>query len=105
MFVRSINVTLKRTVIEYLLSYDIILLLYFIIYITICIFSFNTFASQRFVLDEKYKLFLLENASNLTHRFMYDNFNKKIYQNFLVKITFFFKYFIATILIFNFFHS
>ena len=26
--------------------------------------------------------FCLENASNLTHEFLYDNFNKKIYQHF-----------------------
>ena len=32
------------------------------------------------------KPFLLENASNLTHEFLYDNFNKKILLNFLVKI-------------------
>ena len=30
--------------------------------------------------------FLLENVSNLTHEFLYDNFNKKILLNFLVKI-------------------
>ena len=30
--------------------------------------------------------FLHENALNLTHDFLYDNFNKKIWVNFLVKI-------------------
>ena len=38
----------------------------------------NTFASQRHVFDEKNEPFLLENASNLTHEFLYDKFNKKI---------------------------
>ena len=28
---------------------------------------------------KKYEPFLLENASNLTHEILYDNFNKKIY--------------------------
>ena len=31
-------------------------------------------------------LFLLENVSNLTHEYLSDNFKKKIYGNFLVKI-------------------
>ena len=48
-------------------------------------FFFNTFVSQRLVFEEKYELFLLENASNLTHEFLYDNFSKKILQNLLVK--------------------
>ena len=37
----------------------------------------NTSASQRLVFEEKNKLFLLENTSNLTHELLYDNFNKK----------------------------
>ena len=38
---------------------------------------FNTFASERLIFDGKIEPFLLENASNLTHEFLYDNFNKK----------------------------
>ena len=37
-------------------------------------------------LKEKNEPFLLENALNLTHEFLYDNFKKKIDQNFLVNI-------------------
>ena len=36
--------------------------------------------------EERNELFLLENVSNLTHEFLYDNFNKKILLNFLVKV-------------------
>ena len=43
--------------------------------------NFNTFASQRLVFEEKNLPFLLENSSNLTHEFLYDNFNKKILLN------------------------
>ena len=57
---------------------DLILLLYYN-YI-------NTFASQSLVFEGKTRQFFLENASNLTHEFLYDNFNKKIQQNYLVKI-------------------
>ena len=46
----------------------------------------NTFASQRLVLEEKNEPFLLENALNLTQKFLNDNFNKKILLNFCVKI-------------------
>ena len=48
--------------------------------------SINTFASQPLVFEEKNEPFILENASNLTHKFLYDNFSKKILLNFLVKI-------------------
>ena len=34
-------------------------------------------SAQRFVFEEKNEPFLFENASNLTHEFLYDNFNKK----------------------------
>ena len=34
----------------------------------------------------KNELIRLENASSFTHEFLYDNFNKKIWQSFLVKI-------------------
>ena len=37
-------------------------------------------------LREKNKSFLFENASNLTHEFLYDNFNKKIQEFFLMQI-------------------
>ena len=50
------------------------------------IYIFNTFASQRLVFEQNNEPFLLENASNLTNEFLYDNFNKKIYQDFFVKI-------------------
>ena len=40
---------------------------------------FNTFASQRLVFEEKNEPFLYENASSLTHDFLYDNFNNKIF--------------------------
>ena len=40
--------------------------------------TFNTFVSQRLVLEAKYEQYLLENASNLTHVVLYDNFNYKI---------------------------
>ena len=45
----------------------------------------NTFASERFLLEENLfnEPFCLENVST---SFFYDNFNKKIYQNSLVKI-------------------
>ena len=39
--------------------------------------TFNTFTFQRHVFEEKNELFLLESASNLTHEFLYDNFNRK----------------------------
>ena len=42
---------------------------------------FNTFASQGLVFEEKNEPFLIENASYLTHEFLYDNFNKKILSN------------------------
>ena len=48
--------------------------------------NLNPFASQRLVFKGKIKLFLFENASNLPHEFLYDNFNKKSLLNFLVKI-------------------
>ena len=35
----------------------------------------NIFASQRLVFQENNEPFLLENASNLKHEFLYDNFN------------------------------
>ena len=35
-----------------------------------------TFASQRLVFEEKNKQLLLENSSNLSHEFLYNNFNK-----------------------------
>ena len=38
---------------------------------------FNTFASQRLVLEENI-LFLLKNVSNLTHEFLHKSFNKNI---------------------------
>ena len=38
----------------------------------------NSFASQHLVFEEKIEPFLLENGSNQTHDFLYDNFNKKI---------------------------
>ena len=40
--------------------------------------SINTFASQRFILEGKNEPFLLENASNLTHEFLQENFVVKI---------------------------
>ena len=46
----------------------------------------NTFASQRFVFEKKSEQFRLENKSNLTHEFLYDNFNKTILATFIVKI-------------------
>ena len=46
---------------------------------------FNPFASQHLVFEKKNEPFLLENAPNLTHEFLYDNFNKKILINFFVK--------------------
>ena len=46
----------------------------------------NTFASQSNVFEEKKEPFLFENVSNLTHEFLYDNFNKKLFLIFLVKI-------------------
>ena len=45
----------------------------------------NTFASQLLVFERKNEQFFLENASNLTQEFLYDNFNKKILLSFLVK--------------------
>ena len=48
--------------------------------------NFNTFASQRLVIEEKNEPFLHENASNLTHECFYENFNKQILFNFFVKI-------------------
>ena len=39
---------------------------------------FNTFASHRLVFEEKNEPFILENASNLTHEGLYDNFNNEI---------------------------
>ena len=44
-----------------------------------------TFASQRLVFEKKNEQILLENVSNLTHEFSYDNFNKQNLLNFLVK--------------------
>ena len=50
-------------------------------------FTFNTFASQRLLFEEKKKEQLLtENASNLPHDFLHDNFNNRVLLNFLVKI-------------------
>ena len=50
-------------------------------------FSFNIFASKRLVFEKKLnESFSFKNASNLTHGFIYDNFNKKIKQN-IVKIS------------------
>ena len=48
--------------------------------------NFNTLASQRFVSEGENEPFFLENVSNLTLEFLYDNFNMKIYQTFLLKI-------------------
>ena len=49
--------------------------------------AFNTFVSGRFFFGEKINgQFRLENALNLPHEFLYDNFNKRILLNFLVKI-------------------
>ena len=45
----------------------------------------NTFASQCLVFEEKNEPYLLENAPNLTNKFLHDNFNKNILLNFLVK--------------------
>ena len=45
----------------------------------------KTLASQRLVFEEKNESFLLENASNLTHKFLYGNFNKII----LLKLSWF----------------
>ena len=48
--------------------------------------SFNTFPSQRLVFEGKNEPFLLENASNLTHEFLFDNLLIKIViQNSCVK--------------------
>ena len=38
-------------------------------------------ASRRLVFQGNNESFLLKNASNLTHEFVYDNFNKKILLN------------------------
>ena len=43
-----------------------------------CFSYINTFAFERLVFEENNEPFLLENASNLTHECLYDNFNKKI---------------------------
>ena len=40
---------------------------------------FNTFASQRLVFEEENEPFLIKIALNLTHEFLYDNFNNKIF--------------------------
>ena len=45
---------------------------------------FNTFAFQRLVFEGKNGIFILENASNLTHEFLYDIFNNKILLNFFL---------------------
>ena len=37
----------------------------------------NTFASERLYLKKNNEPFSLKNSSNLTHEFLYDNFNKK----------------------------
>ena len=47
---------------------------------------FNIFAFQHLVFEGKNESPLLENASSLTHEFLYDNFKKKILLNSLVKI-------------------
>ena len=47
------------------------------------IVKINTFASQRLLFEDKNEQFLLENASNLTHDFLYDNL-KLLYKNSLV---------------------
>ena len=64
LFITTISL-LFITSMKYLTSVGLILLL-------------NTFASQRFVFEGKNEVFLLENTSNLTHEFLYDNFNKKM---------------------------
>ena len=38
----------------------------------------NTFAPERLSFEEKNESFCLENASKLTHEFLYDILNKKI---------------------------
>ena len=48
--------------------------------------NINTFTSQSLIFEEKNEPFHLEKASNLTHEFLYDNLNKKILLNFLVKV-------------------
>ena len=47
----------------------------------------NTFASQYFAFEENNEPFLLENASNLTHEFLQDNFNKKNFVKIVIKKT------------------
>ena len=46
----------------------------------------NTLDSQRLVFKDQNEPFFLKSSSNLTYEFLYYKFNKKIYQNFLVKI-------------------
>ena len=41
----------------------------------------NTFAPQCLIFEEKNEPFFIKKASNLTHEFLYDNFNKKILLN------------------------
>ena len=41
----------------------------------------TTFASQRRVFEGKNEAFLLENASNLTHEFLYENLNESSRRN------------------------
>ena len=47
----------------------------------------NSFASHDLGFEEKSESFLVEKASNLTHEFLYDNFNKK-----MLTICFLFKF-------------
>ena len=55
-------------------------------YFVLMIQTINTFISHRLLLNGKNEPFRLENASNLTHVFLYDNFTKKNLLNFLVKL-------------------
>ena len=48
--------------------------------------QFNTFSFERTFLEKINEQFRLENTPNLTHDILYDDFNKKILLNFLVKL-------------------
>ena len=52
------------------------------------IIIYNIFTSWLLVFKEKYKLFLLENASNLIHEFLYDNCKKRLKKFFLLKLSY-----------------
>ena len=53
------------------------------------LFIINNFASECLYLEEKINQpFCLENASKLMHELLYDTFNKKIYQIFLLKMSY-----------------